>query len=165
MRRNLVLAYRAKRAGAHWSLRIILEARRHRIPISLAFAVVEQETGFRNVFGHDRGKKPNPIQGGAVTRDKYRRYCTYLTHGYDLQGVGPCQLTSRHLQVAADNLGGCWKPKHNIEVGMAFLGALLRKQGSVRRALVAYNGAAIYADRVLARQARWHRILTKGDRS
>jgi hypothetical protein len=70
--RDLALAAKAKARGGRYCLRIILEARRAGIPISLGFALLEQESsdritpGARNVFGHDRGK---PFEGaGKVTQ-------------------------------------------------------------------------------------------------
>ena len=63
--RDLVLARRAKRHGARYSLRIIREARRAGIPISLAFAIVEQESRFLNVCGHDPGG-PHPGSRGGL---------------------------------------------------------------------------------------------------
>src|SRR5262245_30978847 len=103
MTRDLSLARRARRWGARYSLRIVREARRAGLPISLGFALIEQESGFRNVFGHD----PTIFTGaGTVTRQKYRAY--KAARGTTrMQGVGPAQLTWWQFQDQADRLGGC----------------------------------------------------------
>ena len=161
--RNKELAHKAKQHGAAYSLRIILEARRADIPISLGFALVEQESGFRNVFGHD----PTIFVGaGKVTKAKYLDYKRARgTPGRRMQGVGPAQLTWWELQDKADDLGGAWIAKNNIHVAFQHLGALMEKH-STRDALAIYNAGSAgseqgqrYASQVLARQRRWHKHL------
>jgi hypothetical protein len=161
MTRNVLYAIRAKRAGARYSLRIVQEAQRAKVPISLAFAICEQETGFRNVFGHD----PTIFVGaGEVTKKKYLAYKAQRGHTR-MQGVGPMQLTWWATQDRADQYGGCWKPAYNIRVGLEQLAANVRQHGE-RAGITAYNGAGpaaqAYATSALNRKAKWHRILTKG---
>ena len=123
--------------------------------------MLEKETGFRNVFGHDAVR--NPIKsppGGllAVTEDNYRQYLAHRRQGLGNQGVGPMQLTSPSLQDRADQLGGCWQPGPNIRVGLEFLAGNIRRLG-LRAGVVAYNGsgpaAQRYGDDVLAAARRW----------
>lgn len=88
---------------------VVREAKRSSLPVSLVCAIVEKESGFRNVFGHD----PTIFVGaGTVTKEKYLAY--KQQHGPrgkgGMQGVGPCQLTWWTLQDRADVLGGCWMP-------------------------------------------------------
>ena len=159
-KRDQELAHRGKRRGANYSLRIVLEARRADIPISLGFALIEQESGFRNVFGHD-----NSIFKGAgkVTKAKYLDYkAARGTPGKRMQGVGPAQLTWWTFQDRADRLGGAWIAKNNIRVAFEHLGDLL-KQHSARDALAIYNAGNArsrqgqdYATAVLRRRDRWH---------
>lgn len=164
--RDLVLAARAKRHGANYSLRIIMEARKNDIPISLAFALIEQESGFRNVFGHDPvASIPDSWKGTEVTKDKYLNYKMKRGpkgHG-GMQGVGPAQLTWYEYQDTADKRGGAWIPKHNISVAMEHLGNLIKSKGR-HRGLAAYNGAGVaaerYADQVEKRASNWHQVLT-----
>lgn len=157
--RDLQLANRAKRHGSRYSLRIVWQARKSGIPISLGFALIEQESGFRNVFGHD----PTIFVGaGVVTRSKYRAY--KHARGHDqMQGVGPAQLTWWAFQDQADLRGGCWRPKHNISVAFDHLAHLIAMHGE-RAGIRAYNGtgpaADTYARLVLERQRAWHRRLT-----
>lgn len=161
--RDQELANRAKEHGANYSLRIIREARRHdEIPVSLAFALIEQETGFRNVFGHD----PTIFAGaGAVTKAKYLAYRAKRgpTGRGGMQGVGPCQLTWWEYQDRADHYGGCWKPACNIRVGLEVLAANIRAHGE-HHGIARYNGegpaAEQYARTVRGRQKQWHARLT-----
>jgi soluble lytic murein transglycosylase-like protein len=161
-RRDIQLAYRIKRHGGNYALRIVVEANRAGIPVSLLCAFLEQESGFQNVFGHDAVR--NPIKGGPVTKARYLAYRRYRpTLG--MQGVGPGQLTWYAFQDQADALGGCWIPKHNIRVSAGLIRGLLRAHpGNEHAAIARYNGtgpaADAYADSVLARQRAWHNRLT-----
>ena len=158
---DLVMATRAKRAGARYSLRIIREARGAGLPISFGFALVEQESGFSNVFGHD----PTIFVGaGKVTKAKYLAY--KKARGQTrMQGVGPVQLTWWATQDEADRLGGCWRPGINMRVGFQTLAANIKAHGEHDGAK-AYNGtgpaAEKYADLLLGRKRKWHSILTGG---
>ncbi len=159
--RDLKLARLAKRHGADYSLRIIWEARRAGISISLAFALVEQESGFRNVFGHDPVK--NPVKGGKVTKKRYLEYRRYRKLGLGMQGVGLTQPTWYTYQDAADRLGGCWVPKNQLRVCFRVLGGLIRQHGYAK-GIERYNGAGPMARRysvqVRARARKWHHRFT-----
>ena len=157
---------RAIRAhGGHFEAFVVREARRVRLPIALACAILEKETGFRNVFGHDGVRNPVKSPPGgllAVTQDNYRQYLHHRRQGLGNQGVGPMQLTSAFLQDRADQLGGCWQPGPNIRVGLEFLAGNIRRMG-LRPGVVAYNGsgpaAQRYGDDVLARARLWDKRL------
>ncbi len=151
--------------GGRYAKELVRESLRSRVPLALACAIVEKETGFQNVFGHDPVR--NPIKsppGGllAVTRDNYRAYLGHRRSGLGNQGVGPMQLTSPGLQDRADALGGCWLPGPNIRVGLEFLAGNIRRLG-LRAGVVAYNGsgpaAQRYAADVLARARTWEARL------
>jgi hypothetical protein len=161
--RDLVLARRAKKHGANYSLRIIIEARQAVIPISLGFALIEKESGFRNVFGHDPTTSiPVSWRGTQVTKSKYEHYKANRASG-GMQGVGPAQLTWWAYQDQADHRGGCWIPKHNISVAFDHLAALLKINRSKHGAIAKYNGTGSAADKyasdVAVRQAKWHSWL------
>jgi hypothetical protein len=168
--RDQQLAETAKAHGAQYSLRIVWEARRAGIPISLGFALVEQETGFRNVWGHDPAPNGGTSQlgGSKVTKAAYLAYRKRRgARGRGgMQGVGPCQLTWYAYQDKADQFGGCWVAKHNIRVAFELLAAQMRAHGT-RAGIRSYNGSGTSADRyaqqVLDRQRKWHRILTGGN--
>lgn len=159
---NDVLAQRAKAHGANFSLRIVIEAKRAGLPASLGFALIEQESNFRNVFGHD----PTIFAGaGTVTAAKYRAYKQRRgpTGRGGMQGVGPAQLTWWEFQDAADRLGGCHIARFNIQCAFAHLAALIKQHGrteGIRR----YNGsgpAAVAYEESVSRKAKaWHERLS-----
>ncbi len=157
--RDVQLAIRARRHGARYSLRIVREARRAGIPISLGFALVEQESAFRNVFGSD----PTIFAGaGKVTQRKYQEYRRRrgASGGGGMQGVGPVQLTWYSYQDAADKLGGCWIPRHNIRVGFSVLAGHVKAKGGLTPGIAAYNGsgpaAQRYSSEVRRKMVQWH---------
>jgi soluble lytic murein transglycosylase-like protein len=161
--RDLQLARIANAHGAQYSLRIITEARKNNVPVSLAFALVQQESGFRNVFGHDPTHSiPDRWKGTVVTAQKYKHYKEHRSSG-GMQGVGPCQLTWYEYQDEADRLGGCWKPRYNIAVAMDHLGNMLQSYQQ-HEAIKRYNGAGDaaerYAKQVEARMHTFHRIFS-----
>jgi len=143
---------------------VVAEARRAGLPVSLACALVEQESGFRNVFGHDRVRWPQ-IRGGRVTRARYVRYRA-LRRACGNQGVGVTQLTATAFQTRASRLGGCWKVTYQLRVGFEELARLIGKYGRYR-GLASYNAGEAgwkngrgYADQVESRMRRWHERLT-----
>jgi soluble lytic murein transglycosylase-like protein len=161
--RDVALAKVANAHGAKYSLRIITEARKNKVPISLAFALVQQESGFRNVFGHDPTHSiPENWKGTVVTVDKYKVYKKNRPSS-GMQGVGPCQLTWYEYQDHADALGGCWKPRYNIAVAMEHLGNMLQSYQR-HEAIKRYNGGGVaaerYANEVESRMQSWHRIFS-----
>lgn len=163
--RDIDLARRAKRHGARYSLRIIWEARRADLPISLAFALVEQESAFRNIFGHDRG---GPFPGQQVTRERVQALLRHTAGGGTSNGVGLTQLTWPPLIREAERHGGAHTPRAQLRVAFSHLSQLIQTYGradGIRR----YNGsgpaAVAYSASVRNKAARWHRILTAGDGS
>ena len=107
------------------------------------------------------------VGGKIVTKAAYRAYKARrgpTGHG-GMQGVGPCQLTWYEKQDRADRLGGCWIAKYNIRVAFEDLAMLISEFGE-RHGLARYNGTGSAADRyaqqVLDRQRKWHRIITAG---
>jgi hypothetical protein len=134
------------------------------LPLALGCAILEQESGGgRNVWGHDGGENVKTggsyTPGAEVTREAYERYRKLCDAQVIIrQGVGPCQLTARSWQDAADARGGCWDPFANMLAGFTGLVALVNRYGlpdGVRR----YNGSGIaaerYRDNVLARYRAW----------
>jgi soluble lytic murein transglycosylase-like protein len=152
--RDLLLAHRAKRAGANYNLRIILEARRAGLPISLAFAVVEQESGFKNIFGCDKG---GPFCHHPVSRTLVQQLLAHVRAGGTSNGVGLTQLTWIGYLNMAERRGGAHIPKNQLSVGFEALAAHIAAHGT-QGGLAAYNAG--YAREVLEKQARWHKILT-----
>jgi hypothetical protein len=155
---------RARANGAEHAYRIILEARRAGIPLSWAFALVEQESGFRNIFGCDWGRpawpgeyRP-PFCKVPVTAD---RVDALLRHGKP-NGVGLTQLTDFSYVLRAERTKvarafGAHLPGNQIRVGME---VLKEKTGGDMGQAWRYNGAREYQAQIKAKQRRWHNILT-----
>jgi hypothetical protein len=131
-------------------------------------ATVEDESGGRNVFGSDpwnEGSYPKgaalPVtwHGTKVTRLKYTYYKLRRNRGMQPNGVSICQLTSESLQIEAENLGGCWKPKPNAIVGFHFLKELFQLAGGPQLGYERYNGsgpaAVAYGERLMANRQLW----------
>jgi hypothetical protein len=151
-----------RRHGGRYAEHIIPASARHGVPVSLICAVIEQESNFTNVFGHDAVSNPIKSPPGSnrpVTEKLYKEYRRFRDMGQGAQGVGPMQLTSKFLQDAADKQGGCWRVGPNIRVGVAFLASCIKAAGSVRGGLVRYNGGSTYPDKVLPRQEQWKKRL------
>jgi hypothetical protein len=145
--------------GGRYGRLIVAAAKRAGLPLPLACALVEQESSFRNVFGHDG--VANPIKGGRVTRERFQRYRAFREQGLGAQGVGVTQLTFPPFQDRADALGGCWKVRHQLRVGFEELAKAIDQHG-VRGGLAVYNAGKStspqgleYAGKVLAREAKW----------
>lgn len=155
----------AKKHGMSYARTIADEASKAGLPISLGFALAEQETTTcRNVFGHDPVRNPAP-KGGKVTKDRYLAYKRWRKQGLGMQGVGPLQLTWYATQDAADRLYkgfGCAVVRYNLRVGFRTLAALIRTYGyvdGIRR----YNGsgpaATAYSRSVRSKATKWHNRL------
>lgn len=157
---DLAAAIRA--AGGRYGEQIIRAARLSRLPVPLVCAVIQQETGFRNVFGHDRVANPVKSPTGGLLAVTRERYVEYLRHRrlQGNQGVGPMQITNTHSQDRADRLGGCWRPGPNIRAGCELLADNIGRLG-LRAGVQAYNGAPgfAYADSVLALERTWRARL------
>lgn len=163
---DLKYAAIAKRHGMQNSLRTCWEARDAGIKTSLAFAMLEQETGNgANVWGHDDtifiggyDAAHRKHYGPKVTEAGYRAYKAQRGRNH-MQGVGPLQLTWWEFQDAADALGGCWIPKYNMRYGFRKLHSLIKSNG-LAIGIARYNGsgpdADAYSRSVRAREARWH---------
>lgn len=154
-----------KNAGFVYPATMITEASRAGISLSLAAALMWQESsGGHNVFGHD----PTIFVGaGYVTRLKYIAYKVRrrASGNRKMQGVGPAQLTWWAIQDRADAAGGCWRVHINMRIAFVLVKGLVKQYGfhaGVRR----YNGsgpaAEKYANSVTALKAKYHRLLTNG---
>lgn len=134
------------------------------LALSDALALIEGESGFQNVFGHDPTNGiPAAWRGSRVTLAKYRAYKARRRLGMGMQGVGPCQLTYFSFQDDADKIGGCHRPYPNMCVGFRRLRELIAAHGRERGA-AAFNGAGPAADEYgrnfVRRQAAWHKRVT-----
>jgi peptidoglycan hydrolase-like protein with peptidoglycan-binding domain len=155
------------RAGGIVSPKVcIAEAERAKLPLHVAAALLEKESGGgSNVFGHDRdgsGRYIFPAQDGTVkvTKELYLEYKRrrIASENKAMQGVGPCQLTWFSFQDDADGAGGCWKPQINMRIGFGRLAGLMRQHGDSVGARM-YNGssdaAVAYSADLLKKAAAW----------
>lgn len=135
------------------SLTIVRACKRHGYPVSEAVAVAQQESGFQNVYGHD--PTGPDMHGAPVNRWTYGLYRLLRAHGGGQQGVGQYQLTGEAFQSAADQAGGCYVNRHNVDVAIAWLSGMRRLYGAPE-AFKRYNGSEAYAVKVTALAALWH---------
>lgn len=158
-----------KRHGVRPGLARIMVSvsRRLNIPLSLIAALLEKESGFRNVWGHDPAPNggTSHLGGERVSRSDYRAYRKRRgDRGQGgMQGVGVGQLTWYELQDEADRLGGCWKSRANITVAAGHAWKLIRRYG-LKDGLRRYNGsgpaAVAYSRDVRERMRKWHERFT-----
>lgn len=157
---QIIHDYIVRIGGDSIATNLVKAARHSGVQLSLACGLTEQESEFRNVFGHD----PTIFVGaGKVTRTKYLAYKARRGHSR-MQGVGPAQLTYWSYQDEADKLGGCWNPYWNMLVGFRALHSNIQAYGT-QKGLAVYNGGAgnpnyAYANEVHDRAERWHDRLT-----
>jgi hypothetical protein len=149
---------------------IVTNAERFDVPLSILLAVIEHESSFLNVFGHDGVANPikSPLGGLLkVTKERYQSYLRHRRAGKGAQGVGVTQLTAPSFQDRADELGGCWTLRAQVQVGAELLGRLIAKHGRTR-GLASYNAGEAgwrngleYARTVEDLAKVWHTRLVK----
>jgi hypothetical protein len=96
----------------------------------MLMALVEQESAFQFIFGHDVG---GPFPGHKVTRALYRRLVAHVRAGGTSNGVGFVQATWGPELVEHP---GLWKPKANLRWGANFQ----KELGTDETGLNDYNG-------------------------
>jgi len=144
---------------------IALEAsRRTGLLLSRACAMLEMESGGRNVFGADAGQPnalPDGWRDGAVTYLRFQYFWRRVKKGLVSNGVGPTQLTSAFLIEAANKAGGAWKVLPNMITGFAYLDQLIKAKGELH-GFGAYNGSLQYGLEAQALRNKWHDLFTVG---
>lgn len=160
-RRNIAKAIRATLHGARYARTIADEATKAGIPYAVAFASVEQESGFKNIFGHDPG---GLFPGQKVTNARVTALIDHVRRGGVSNGVGFSQLTYiGFVKDAHARKGGAAKVRNQLAVGFNLLADLRHEHGSWHAAFRAYNGsgpaAERYADGMDVRVAKWQRFL------
>lgn len=149
-----------KRAGGSFGPVIVAEARREGLPLALALALVEQESGFRNIFGCDLGPRESaPWCHQEVTKERVKELIQHVKRGGVSNGVGLTQLTSIGFIRQAQAEGGAHKVEVQCRIGFRLLHGLIERHGE-RVGIGAYNGGEgnpnlDYADSVLALKAKW----------
>lgn len=104
--------------------RIVRACEDTRTPVPRLAALVEKESGFKMIFGHDAG---GLFPGERVTRRKYRALQNSLRAGAGgANGVGLIQATYPPFIEEDDDL---WREKHNLRWGAELLDSLIRSSG------------------------------------
>ncbi len=112
--------------------------------LSTACALVEQESGGKNLFGCDWGPKWTdvpPYCQVAVTEDRVRKLIANVDDGGGQNGVGYTQLTSIGYVREAEKEGGAHLPGPNMRVGFKTLNGHIANLGWPAGA-AAYNAGA-----------------------
>ena len=129
------------------------------VDLSDCVALLENESGGRNVFGGEGTACPRIWREGEVTQARYTYYKLRRNLGMSPNGVGPTQLTDPTLQKLAEKRGGCWIPLHNMEIGFGYFSELVELHG-IWGGAMRYNGsgpdAEAYATRLVDRASVWH---------
>ncbi len=132
------------------SMYIAFACRENRLRFALGYALVEQESNFQHIFGHDVG---GLFAGQPVTRSRYRRLRAHLeATGRGANGVGYTQIT--YFTYILEN-PGLWKKRANVYFGLGLVADSIKAHGQ-RTGLAAYNGGEgnpqyDYADQVESR--------------
>lgn len=143
---------------------IFEEAKRAGLELALARALVEQESGNKNIFGCDLGPRTGPPWcRQTVTRERVQALIRHVRSDGTSNGVGLTQLTSIGFIEQAERAGGAHVPRYQCRVGFQLLAGLIRQFG-LFDGLGAYNGGpanpiASYAEEVLDKRAEWRNRL------
>lgn len=112
--------------------------------VSTAAALVEKESGFKNLFGCDWGSRwtySPPFCQVRVTKNRVRRLIRNIESGGGQNGVGLTQLTTIGLVREAEAMGGAHLPRYQMRVGFKYLNDLIAALGWPAGA-AAYNAGA-----------------------
>jgi len=112
--------------------------------VSTAAALVEKESGGKNIFGCDFGERfttDPPFCQVAVTEERVKRLIANFHQpppGIGANGIGVTQLTSMDLVEEAEGMGGAHLLRHQMRVGFGLLNRLIALFGWPEGA-AAYN--------------------------
>jgi hypothetical protein len=155
-----------REAGHRYGPGILATSKREGVPFALALALVEQESGFQNIFGCDLGPQgAAPWCHQQVTRDRVKALIAHVNAGGTSNGVGLTQLTSIGFIKQAEAMGGAHMVRPQCRVGFGLLHGLIKRHGE-RVGTGAYNGGEgnsnlDYADHVLALRDKWQALINQ----
>ncbi len=161
--KDLRTAHRTYKAGVPLgdSRTIIRACKATGLLYRFGFALVQQESDFRNVFGAD-GNAPYQHAGEPVTRARLNDLLAHDHRGEVSNGVGWTQLTYSGFLYEAESLGGAEKPYVQCLVGFKALHGLMLAHG-VWAGAKAYNGSGAaadnYANLLVARGEKWLHVM------
>lgn len=139
---------------------IAFACRHYRIRYSIGYALINIESNFKHIYGHDAG---GLLQGQHVSRDNYLNYFRPRVSrgGSGANGVGLSQVT--YWTYIRDHKG-LWKPRANIYFGIGIVASNIHTYGE-RKGLAVYNGGAgnpnyAYASEVEHVASEWRRRIS-----
>jgi hypothetical protein len=108
--------------------------------VSTGAALLQKESGFKNLFGCDHGLTPNngraaPFCQCKVTRGRVNR----LLESGLRNGIGTSQLTATELVMQAESEGGVEFPRYQIRVGFRTLLGHILALDDFQAGAAAYN--------------------------
>lgn len=112
--------------------------------LSTACALIEKESGFKQIFGCDWGSRwttTPPYCNVEVTRERVAALIQNVYAGGGQNGVGTTQLTSIGLIEEAERMGGAHLARYQMRVGFRYLNDLIARLGWPGGA-AAYNAGA-----------------------
>ncbi|MDO4240300.1 LysM domain-containing protein [Micrococcus sp.] len=147
-------------------------ARRAGVPLSVAAALAEVESGGRNVFGNDRGgvfSRPGRPDV-PVTPERVAELRRRVADGETSNGIGPAQITWPPFFDRADEAGlDLADPEDNLTLGLTILAehargdlspAGLERAGTLYNAGTLAGGVTAYGRRLARAAAAWEERLT-----
>jgi hypothetical protein len=155
-----------REAGHRYGPAILATSKRERLSFALALALVEQESGFRNIFGCDLGPQSTaPWCHQQVTRDRVKALIAHVNAGGTSNGVGLTQLTSIGLIRQAEAMGGAHMVRPQCRVGFGLLHGLIERHGEVD-GIGCYNGGEgnpilDYSKSVRALRHKWQTLINQ----
>lgn len=127
------------------------------LPFYIACALMQKESGGRNVYGRDQGGALAGFPGG-VNRGNWEVFrWLVFDQGMQSNGVGPAQITFKgyFTQMEAEGLRP-YNLRDNMLKGFTiFKGHLVAAKGDIAKAGTAYNGAIAYGAHLASLAAEW----------
>ena len=138
-----------------------IACRKAGLPFYAACALLEKESGGRNVYGHDAGGALSGYPGtvDASNFDVFR--WLVFDKGQTSNGVGPCQLTWKGFFIDMEAKG--LKPydiADNMLYGFGLLAGYYAASKSWEAAGARYNGSPAYGKDFAVKVRTWHTRLS-----
>lgn len=134
------------------------------LPFWAACALLEKESGGRNVYGHDQGGALSGFPG-EVNRGNFEVFeWLVFERGWTSNGVGPTQITFKGYFTQMKTRGlKAWLPRDNMIFGFGLLAHHYDVEGSWQEAGASYNGASAYGTDLVKKLNEWReRLNIKG---
>lgn len=140
------------------------------LPYFAACALLQKESGGKNVYGHDAGGVNNVRGQLEVTDTNFLTFLVKVMNGGVSNGVGPCQITYAGSLVHGHRDGGYfrqmaeqglrpWVVGDNMQFGFGLLAGHFKATGSWKGAGTRYNGATAYGVDLDRKVTEWKKRL------